>query len=304
MYSKTSFAKWAIIVGVLPAVLFQLFMGIIPSLTTFILSFTDSTGVRGVPVKFIGFDNYREFFVQQNPRDLKQVIINTLIFCIVVTVVQNAIAVPVALALNSKEIKGKNFYRATIFLPVVLGVLVTSLVWLCVLSPLDGPMTKLLAMFGAQNGFFEDRVYALGYVIFTQIWMALGYSMVINLAGLQAIPLEMYEAGDIDGTSRWQRFRYLTFPMLWSTINVNLILAVIGSLQSYQVLLLTTGGNRMETQTLAARAVYFAFNIKAGSGQPAMRQGYGATWSMILFVFILIATIIYQRTVNRREQEI
>jgi ABC-type sugar transport system permease subunit len=80
------------------------------------------------------------------------------------------------------------------------------------------------------------------------------------------------------------------------------MLAIIGSLQSYQIILFTTGGRNMATQTLAARVVFFAFNINSGSGAGAMRQGYGATWAMILFVFILIATLIYQRAVKRREE--
>jgi len=301
--TRTTFAKWALILGILPAVLFQVIMGLGPSIATFILSFTDISGVSGVPWKFIGIDNYREFFIQQSSRDLIQVIKNTIIFCVAVTVIQNVIALPIALALNSKFTKGRSFYRAVIFLPVVLGVLVTSLVWMCVLNPMDGPVTKLIGMFGMTNGFFTARASALGWVIFAQIWMAMGYSMVINLAGLQAIPSEIYEAGSIDGTSEFQAFRYITFPMLWPTINVNVLLAVIGSLQSFQIILLTTGGNNISTQTLSARVMFFAFNINAGSGAAAMRQGYGATWAMILFVFVLTATLIYQRVMNRRDQE-
>lgn len=300
--TRTTFAKWALILGVLPAVLFQIIMGLGPSITTFILSFTDISGVSGVPWKFIAFDNYREFFVQQSSRDLIQVIRNTIIFCIAVTVIQNALALPIALALNSKFTKGRSFYRAAIFLPVVLGVLVTSLVWMCVLNPMDGPVTKLIGVFGITNGFFTDRASALGWVIFTQIWMAMGYSMVINLAGLQAIPSEIYEAGHIDGATELQSFRYITFPMLWPTINVNILLAVIGSLQSFQIILLTTGGNNISTQTLSARVMYYAFNINSGSGAGAMRQGYGATWAMILFIFVLSATLIYQRVMSRREE--
>lgn len=300
--ARTSFAKWAIVLGILPALLFQIIMGVIPSVTTFILSFTDISGVKNVAWKFIGLANYREFFFQQSHRDLMQVLINTVVFCIAVTLIQNILALPIALAVNSTLIKGKNFCRSVIFLPVVLGVLVTSLVWLCVFNPLDGPIAKLLMSFGITSGFFTEKsMTALWLVISAQVWMAMGYSMVINLAGLQAIPSELYEAGLVDGATALQKFRYITFPLLWSTINVNIILAIIGSLQSFQIILLTTGGNSIPTQTLSARVVYYAFNINAGSGAVAMRQGFGATWAMVLFVFILIATIIYQRLMSRRE---
>jgi len=300
--SRTSFKKWSLVLGIIPAVFLQLTLGIGPSIATFILSFTDISGVKGVPWKFIGLANYRELFFQQNSRDLIQVIQNTIIFCVAVTVIQNLIAIFIALALNSKMIYGRSFYRSVVFMPSVLGVLVTSLVWLCVLNPMDGPVAKFISLFGLQSGFFKSNSSALACVIFTQIWMAMGHSMVINLAGLQSIPNELYEAGEIDGTSGWQKFRYITFPLLWPTINVNILLAVIGSLQSFQIILFTTGGRNMATQTLAARVVYYAFNINAGSGAAAMRQGYGAAWAMFLFVFILTATLIYVRAMRRREE--
>lgn len=300
--TRTTFPKWALILGILPAVLLQLMMGLGPSIATFVLSFTDITGVTGVPWKFIGLANYREFFVQQSSRDLMQVLRNTFIFCAAVTIIQNVIALAIAIALNSKAIIGRGLFRAVVFMPVVLGVLVTSLVWKLVLNPMDGPVSQFIALFGLQSGFFTASNSALGSVIFTQVWMAMGYSMVINLAGLQSIPNDLYEAGEIDGTTSWEQFRYITLPLLWPTINVNIMLAIIGSLQSFQVILLTTGGRNMATQTLSARVVFYAFNINAGSGAGAMRQGYGATWAMVLFVFILSATLIYQRSMKRREE--
>lgn len=300
--AKASFPKWALLVGILPALFLQVTMGLIPSVTTFILSFTDITGVAGVPWKFIGLDNYKEFFVQQSTRDLLAVLKNTLVFCIGVTVIQNVIALFIALALNSKLIKGRGFYRSVIFLPVVLGVLVTSYVWMNTLNPMEGPIAKLIGLFGLTSGFFTASGSALTWCIFTQVWMAMGYSMVINLAGLQSIPTELYEAGEIDGTTGAQKFKYITFPLLWPTINVNIMLAIIGSLQSFQVIFFTTGGRNMSTQTFAARVMFFAFNLNSGSGAGPMRQGYGATWAMVLFVFILAATLIYQRAIKRRDE--
>lgn len=300
--AKSAFPKWALVLGVLPAVFLQVTMGLIPSITTFILSFTDISGVAGVPWKFIGLDNYKEFFFQQSSRDLITVLKNTVIFCVGVTVIQNVIALFISLALNSKMVKGRGFFRAVIFLPVVLGVLVTSLVWLNTLNPLEGPVAKFIALFGLSSGFFTSTNSALACVIFTQVWMAMGYSMVINLAGLQSISNDLYEAAEIDGTTVYQKFKYITLPLLWPTINLNIMLAIIGSLQSFQVILFTTGGRNIATQTLSARVVYYAFNINAGSGIAAMRQGYGATWAMVLFVFIFIATLIYQRAVKRRDE--
>jgi ABC-type sugar transport system permease subunit len=188
--AKASFPKWALLAGILPALFLQVALGLIPSVMTFILSFTDISGVKGVPWKFIGLANYREFFFQQSTRDLLAVLKNTVVFCIGVTFFQNLIALFIALALNSKLIKGKGFFRSVIFLPVVLGVLVTSYIWMNTLNPMEGPIAKLIGLFGLQSGFFASASSALACCIFTQIWWAMGYSMVINLAGLQSIPSE------------------------------------------------------------------------------------------------------------------
>ncbi|MCX7708501.1 MAG: sugar ABC transporter permease [Clostridia bacterium] len=302
--TKTSFNKWALYLGILPAVLFYVVMNLGPSIATFVLSFTDITGTPGVPWKFIGIANYKEFFFIQNPRDTMMVLKNTVIFCLLVTFVQNAIALPIAVVLNNKFIKGRNFYRAVVFLPVVLGVMVTSLTWLLMFNPTDGPVSQLIGIFGLSSNFFADKETALYYVIFCQIWMAMGYSMVINLAGLQGIPTELYEAGEIDGTTGNQAFRYITFPMLWPTIAVNITLALIGSLSSFQIILFTaSGGLNIFTQTMAMRVMYFAFNLNAGMNTFSMRQGFGAAVAMMLFVFILIVTLVSHYVTNRREME-
>lgn len=304
-YTKSIFNKYALVLGILPAVFFYLLMGLGPSIATAVFSFTDISGVANTPWKFIGLENYKEFFFKENTRDLLQIVRNTIWFCLAVTFLQNAIALPVALALNSRIIRAKNFFRAVIFFPVVLGVLVTSLVWMCVLNPMDGPVQKLLEVFGTSSGFFTDKSAALNCVIFTQIWMYMGYSMIINLAGLQTIPSELYEAGDMDGASRLQGFRFITFPMLWPTISANILLAIIGSLQSFQIIIIATSPNSIPSQTLASRAMYYAFNIgQTDAARSAMRQGYGAAWTMILFVFILAATLMYKRTMDRKELEI
>lgn len=302
--TKTSFNKLALYIGILPAVLFYVVMNLGPSIATFILSFTDISGTPGVPWKFIGIANYKEFFLIQNPRDTMMVMKNTVVFCLLVTFVQNAVALPIALALNNKFIKGRSLYRAVIFLPVVLGVMVTSLTWLLMLNPTDGPVSQLIGIFGLHSNFFADKQTALYYVIFCQIWMAMGYSMVINLAGLQAIPSELYEAGEIDGTTPGQAFRYITFPMLWPTLSVNITLAIIGSLSAFQIILFTaSGGLNIFTQTMAMRVMYFAFNLSSGMNTFSMRQGFGAAVAMILFVFILIVTLISHFVINRKEVE-
>ena len=137
----------------------------------------------------------------------------------------------------------------------------------------------------------------------------MGYSMVIFLAGLQGIPSELYEASKIDGASPSQQFIYVTLPLLWPTVTVNVLLAVIGSLSVYQMILLTTGGG-FDTSNLAMRVFRTAFNIGqditgvAGASSSTMRQGYAAAQSMVLFGIILIVTLVTQYLMNKKEKEI
>ncbi len=305
--ARSNWNRGAIYLGILPAVLIYLVLTLGPSIATFILSFTDISGIKGVPWKFIKLDNYKEFFFQSNTRDSYSLIIRTFVFTFFVTICQNTAALFVALLLNSK-LKGISFYRAVVFMPVVLGVLVSATTWNLFFT-LDGPATKLLSLFGLSSNFFGDLKLAFPLVIFCQCWMYMGYSMVIFLSGLQSIPIDLYEASKIDGASQSQQFIYITLPLLWPTVTVNILLAVIGSLSAYQVILLTTGGG-FDTSNLAMRVFRTAFNIGqdttgiAGASSSTMRQGYAAAQSMVLFAIILIVTLFTQYFMNRKEKEI
>lgn len=169
-----------------------------PSILTVIYSFTDVKNLPGSTYQFVGLDNYKELFFSGNSGERWRSIINTLIFMFVVTIVQNGVALFIAVIINQR-LKGDYFYRAVFFLPVVLGVAVVALIWGMMFDPLNGPVNRLY-----------DALF--GYIIFVQIWMYMGYSMLIFLAGLQSVPKDLYEAGHIDGTSKWQSFRHITFP--------------------------------------------------------------------------------------------
>lgn len=302
--TNLTWKKWVILLGMAPAVLFYLIFGIYPSLMTAVYSFTDISGVPNAAWKFIGLANYKEFFLLQNYRDTVDTLVRTLVFSFSVTLIQNFFALLVAVLLNDKALKGRNFYRAIVFLPTVLGVTIVCYAW-SLFFTLDGPASTILSWFGGFSAFLGDQVLAFPLVIFIQIWMSLGYAMVIYLAGLQAIPLELNEAGLIDGASPRQIFRHITLPLLWPTVSVNALLSVIGSLSVVQTILLTTAGGN-NTSTLAMRIFSTAFGIGTGvggSGQSTMRQGYASAQSMVLFAIILIFTIIVQYVLNRREKE-
>ena len=302
--TKTSWNRNIIMAGMLPAILLYAVLGLYPSAMTAVLSFTDITGIPNARWHFIGWENYREFFVLQNYRDTFDAFYRTLAFAISVTLIQNVLALSSAVLLNDKALKGRNLYRAIVFLPSVLGVTIVCYAW-SLFFTMDGPASEFLALFGKFSAFLGDKTVAFPLVIFIQIWMSMGYAMVIYLAGLQSIPTELYEAGRIDGASGFGLFRHITLPMLWPTVSINALLSVIGSLSVVQTILLTTAGGN-NTSTLAMRIFSTAFGIGTavgGSGQGSMRQGYAAAQSMVLFAIILVFTVLVQSILARRERE-
>ncbi len=304
MKTKSYWNRRIIIAGMMPAIIAYLVLNIYPSFMTAIYSFTDISGVQGAGYKFIGLQNYIEFFVLQNYRDSMDAMKRTLLFAVAVTLIQNFFAILIAVLLNKKRLKGRNFFRAIVFLPSVLGVTVCCYAW-SLFFTMDGPASVLLSRLGGFSSFLGDRAVAFPLVIFIQIWMSVGYAMVIYIAGLQSIPLELYEAAQIDGAGGIKTFFRITFPLLWPTVTVNVLLSVIGSLSSVQTILLTTGGAN-DTSTLATRIFRAAFGIGSENlnvtGAGTLRQGYASALSMILFVIILFVTILTQTYLNRRDK--
>lgn len=276
-----------------------------PSIATAIFSFTDISGVPGTPWNWVWLDNYKEFFfLGVGVRDNLAPFFRTLIFCFYVTTIQTIVSLGVAILLN-KGLRGTKFFRALFFIPVILGVTIQGLIWNLFLYPLDGPAQTILQLFGTHSDFLGSPQTAFSWVIFVQIWANMGYSMVIFLAGLQSVPRDLIEAGLIDGANSWQSFRYITFPLISATFTSNVLIAIIGSLQSWALLLVLTGG-QFETSLLGYQIFRIAFGGSAtsggGSSAGTLRQGYAAAISMVQFFMILAITLISRFYLNRREE--
>ena len=275
---------------------------LIPAVAVFVISFTDIRGLPGIPVNWVGFDNYERFFsaakIGYNLNALK----NTLIYAVVSTVVINLLGLAIAVLLNQK-LRGRTFSRAVVFLPTILGVTVIGLIWSLFFNPSAGPAASIWSWFGADSAFFGDPNLALALVIFVQIWAGLGIAVVIYLAGLQAIPEELQEAASIDGASGGQRMRLITVPLLAPSITANVLLAIVGSLQSYQLAYVLTGPNNPATQllSLAIFAQGFGGSSASGLGQS---QGYAATISVIQFVIVSLASLLVLWYLRRREAKL
>ena len=288
----------------LPGLLFYFIIALGPSMATAVYSLTNATGIKGATVNWVGLDNYREFlFMGRASVDNLAALQRTLIFSITVTLVQFTLGLFVALLVNQK-LKGTNLFRTIYFMPVILGVVIQGLMWSLFLYPLGGPAAKILSVFGLRSEFLGGQpTEAFAWVIFIQIWANMGTTMMIFIAGLQTIPSDMYEAARIDGANTWQLFRNVTWPLLTPSVNTNLLLNIIGSLQAWQLFLVLVG-YRNGTQVLGYLIYATGFGQTSGSTSSSFRQGYAAAASIILFLLVLVIGMSVQYILQRRERRI
>ncbi|MCY3578169.1 MAG: sugar ABC transporter permease [bacterium] len=291
------------IILLLPGFILYLVIAVGPSMATAVYSFTDATGIRGIAINWVGFENYDEFlFRGAASRDNIAALTRTLYFCFFVTTIQFVLGLLLAVLLNSK-LKGTTFFRTLFFMPVILGVAIQGLIWKLFLLPRGGPAAELFSLFGTTSEFLGGQPkQAFAWVIVVQIWSNVGITMVIFLAGMQTIPDYLYEAAKIDGANGWQLFRNVTWPLLTPAANTNFLLNIIGSLQAWQLFLVLIG-YRPGTQVLGYLVFAEGFGQTSGSVMTAFRQGYAAAASIALFMLVLLIALSANFIVSRREKK-
>lgn len=272
---------------------------IVPAVGVLVISFTDIRGLPNLPVNWVGIDNYLSFFSAAHLDYNLNALRNTLVYAFATTLISSVLALAIAVLFNQR-LKGSIFYRAVVFMPTVLGVTVIGLIWSLIFNPSAGPAASIWKLFGANSAFFGDPHLALTLVIFVQIWSGLGVAVVIYLAGLQAIPEDLYEVASIDGATGWQKLRFVTIPMLAASITANVLLSIVGSLQSYQLAYVLTGPNNPATQLLSLAIFSQGFGGSSASGS-SQSQGYAASISIIQFIIVGAISLVVLVYLRKRE---
>ncbi|MFW6274133.1 MAG: carbohydrate ABC transporter permease, partial [Halanaerobium sp.] len=193
------------------------------------------------PPRWIGFGNYLELF---NSGTFRMILKNTLIFSGLFVPGVMIAALFLALLVNNK-LRGMTFFRGLFYLPVITSVVSVGVIWSWILSPRFGLLYQLVSKFlniARLPSFLGQPEYALYTLIFVYVWKMAGYQMILFLAGLQNIPQVYYEAATIDGASLWQKFRYITLPLLTPTTFFVLIISIIMSLQTFELTYIMTQG--------------------------------------------------------------
>ncbi len=272
---------------VTPACALLLIFIIIPIVLTFVLAFTNAKLISPTGPQFVGFDNFARLF--SDPLFWKS-LRNTLLFTLFVVPFQAGLALVLALLVNVK-IRGVNFFRTVYFLPVVTSMVVIALLWKFMYQP-KGLINSFLSIFGIDGpDWLGNPNTALIAVLIMSIWQAVGFHMVIWLSGLQTISQDMYEAGDIDGASNWQRFRYITWPALRQTRTFILITITIQAFALFtQIQVMTQGGPLDSTSTIVYQSVRIGFSLQ--------QTGYASALSLVFFVLVLAVSLV-QRYLTR-----
>lgn len=284
--------KKTMYIFVLPALLFYCVFWIFPILKLFQYSVSDYNGYVQ-QFNYVGLDNYMALF----KADILGVAIkNTLIYTVVTVVLGNVIALMIALLLNA-NIRSKGFYRSAFYIPTLFSAIVVGFIWSYIYMPQDGLIASFLAMIGIQNvdtnflGSFTKALYA---IIAVDIWKNIGTSTIIFLAGLQMVPHDLLEAGEIDGAGKWRLFRFITLPLLATSVTINITLSVINGLKAFDFpFIMTGGGPGISTNTLIFAMYEMAFTDQM--------FGKASAFGIISFTVIIAITAVCVFTLNRKE---
>ncbi len=268
---------------------------IIPVINSVNLSLTNWDGISST-YSYVGLRNFK--FIFQDPR-FYNALKNTIIIGAFFTLFANLTALLIAILLDN-VIKGKNFFRSIFYLPVLMSGVIVGFIWSIMLNYSFGIINNALGQLGLdtlQTNFTGEMPNAMISLIFVLVWQRLGYYMIIYLAGLQGIPKELIEASKINGASRFQVFKHVTFPLLAGSMTVNMTLALIFGMKVFgQLVVLTGGGPGFATENL----VYVIYKVAFAE----LKQGYGTALSLVLFVLVGAFSLIQVFILRKREVQL
>ncbi|QUQ72472.1 carbohydrate ABC transporter permease [Kutzneria sp. CA-103260] len=271
-----------------PPLLLVVALVIVPIGIALYLSFTNWDGFTNPP-KMVGLRNYEQ--LAKDPA-----VLHAALFTVIVTVVGsigcNVLGLGIALLLNAQT-RVNSLLRVLVFSPYVIGPVILGFLWSSILGT-NGAVNSAL---GRTLPFLSDPTWATATVIGVVIWSSFGVNVVLYLSGLQTIPESLIEAARLDGASPWQTFWRVKLPVLAPTVTVNIVLAAIGLLRVYEMILaLTAGGPAGKTQSIV-------YSILTSSFENT-QLGYGAAQSIVLMVLIIAVTIGITATRRRSEQAV
>jgi multiple sugar transport system permease protein len=242
--------------------------------------------------RFVGLSNYQHLL---SNKDFWNALKNTLYFAFVGGPLTIAVALGAALLLNSKLVRFKGLFRTIYFTPFVTTLVAVAIVWKYLYHTQYGLFNFVLGKFGISPiDWLGDPHWAMPAIILMAVWKSFGYNMLIFIAGLQAIPEELYDAAEIDGASSSRQFFSITLPMLTPTLVFVSVVTMIGYFQLFSEPYVMTQGGPLRSTTSVVLLMY-------EEGFRWWRMGNAAAVAFVLFIVILLATLLQFRLQKERE---
>ena len=261
----------------------------VPLICGVIYSFTNFKGFGDYD--WVGLRNYMDLFT--DPR-IGNSYLFTIKLAIVATIVTNVISLILALGLNSK-IKGKTFLRAAYFVPNVLGALVVGYIFQYIFTYILPELGKMIGSETLSTSMLSSASLAWIAIVVVCAWQNIAMNTIIYISGLQTVPEDVYEAGDLDGATGWKKFRYLTFPLIIPFFTINMVLCVKNFLMVFdQIMAMTQGGPAQSTESIS----YLIYNNGLSGGS----FGYQSANAVVFFI-VIVAISVAQMTISSKKEE-
>lgn len=279
------------LIMVLPLFFIYLLLTVVTTSSTFLFSFTDFDGLSITDFNWMGWKNYRVAFGDST---FWMALKNTLLYSVSVTLIQNFLGLLLAVGL-CKKMKSANLLRTLLFTPAIISTVVISYTFTYIYDT-NGLLNMILKFAGLGDyakTWLGEPSLALVCVAISNIWRFLGYSAVIFIANMQSISTDIVEAADIDGAGGFQKFRFITFPLLAPSVTINLTLSFIGCLKVFDTVYTMTGGGPGDYSEVMGTYI-----LKL---QGQNLNGYACALAVILTVIILGLNLITFPYLKRRE---
>ena len=263
----------------------------IPLIRGIIYSFTNSRGFGNYD--YVGFRNYMDLFT--DTRVLKSYWF-TFKLAIVTTIVVNVISLLLALALNSK-IRAKSFFRGAYFLPNILGSLVVGYIFNYFFTYIVPAVADMVGVEGLKSSILSNPNTAWIGIMIVCAWQAIAMNTIIYISGLQTVPVDVYEAGELDGATGIMKFRKLTFPLIIPFFSINMVLCIKNFLMVFdQIMALTKGGPAQSTESISC----LIYNNGMSGGQ----FGFQSANAVVFFIVIVIISVMQMKISSKKEEQL
>ncbi|MBA4698325.1 MAG: sugar ABC transporter permease [Ruminococcus sp.] len=287
--------KKVICIFLLPSLLIYLCFEVIPVFMSIYFSFNEWPGIQSVPLKFVGLQNFIQLF--QNEIFLKS-LRNIGIYVVISVLLQVPLGFGLGLLIHHFK-RGKRFFKAAFFIPMILSVTAVSLLWNFIYFPTEKGILNNILLKAGLEGWMQQWLVnpktSLICLIIVSTWTSVGYYMIICLAGLTSVPDSVVEAGALDGATGLRKLWYIYIPMLWDPIKMSTIMVITGVLKIFDTVYILTPTGGTNNSTIVPALLMYNEAYRYG------HYGTGSAIATVIFVLSAAVSLISLKLMNRRE---